>query len=50
MSPITIHDLLTDEEIIELRTAAKDDPRDLVMVDFHLLWRPRPFESAENII
>jgi site-specific recombinase XerD len=47
VSPITIHDLLTDEEIIELRKAAKDDPRDLAMVDFHLLWGPRPSESAE---
>ena len=38
MSPVTIHDLLTDDEIIKLRKAARDDPRDLAMVDFHLLW------------
>jgi len=47
VSPVTIHDLLTDEEIMELRKAAKDDPRDLAMLDFHLLWGPRPSESAK---
>jgi len=47
VSPITIHDLLTDEEIVKLREAAKDDPRDLAMVDFHLLWGPRPSESSK---
>jgi site-specific recombinase XerD len=47
VSPITIHDLLTDDEIIKLREAAKADPRDLAMVDFHLLWGPRPSESAK---
>ena len=47
VSPITIHDLLTDEEIMKLREAAKADPRDLAMVDFHLLWGPRPSESAK---
>ena len=47
VSPVTIHDLLTDEEILKLRKAAKDDPRDLAMLDFHLLWGPRPSESAE---
>lgn len=40
VSPVTIHDLLTDEEIMKLRKAAKDDLRDLAMVDFHLLWGP----------
>ncbi len=47
VSPVTIHDLLTDEEIMKLREAAKADPRDLAMVDFHLLWGPRPSESAK---
>jgi len=47
VSPITIHDLLTDEEITELRKAAKDDPRDLAVLDFHLLWQPRPSESVK---
>ena len=47
VSPITIHDLLTDEEIVKLREAAKADPRDLALVDFHLLWGPRPSESAK---
>lgn len=47
VSPVTIHDLLTDEEIVRVRNAAKDDPRDLAMIDFHLLWGPRPSESAE---
>jgi integrase len=47
VSPITIHDLLTDAEIIRVREAAKADPRDLALVDFHLLWGPRPSESAK---
>ncbi|MBU7030793.1 MAG: tyrosine-type recombinase/integrase, partial [Theionarchaea archaeon] len=47
VSPVTIHDLLTDEEITELRKAAKDDPRDLAVLDFHLLWGPRPSESVK---
>ncbi len=47
VSPVTIHDLLTDEEIIKVRTAARDNPRDLAMLDFHLLWGPRPSESAK---
>jgi integrase len=47
VSPITIHDLLTDEEILILREKAKDDFRNLAMVDFHLLWGPRPSESAK---
>jgi len=47
VSPVTIHDLLTDKEIMKLREAAKDNPRDLAMLDFHLLWGPRPAESAK---
>jgi len=47
VSPVTIHDLLTDEEITKLRKAAKDDPRDLAVLDFHLLWGPRPSESVK---
>ena len=47
VSPVTIHDLLTDEDIVKIRNAAKDDPRDLAMLDFHLLWGPRPSESAK---
>lgn len=47
VSPITLNDLLTEDEIARLRKAAKDNPRDLAMVDFHLLWGPRPAESAE---
>jgi integrase len=47
VSPVTIHDLLTDEEIMKLRKAAKDDPRDLAVLDFHLLWGPRPSESVK---
>jgi integrase len=47
VSPVTIHDLLTDDEIVALRKAAKDDPRNLAMVDFHLLWGPRPSESVK---
>ena len=47
VSPITIHDLLTDEEIVRLREKAKDDFRNLAMVDFHLLWGPRPSESVK---
>lgn len=46
VSTKTIDDLLTEEEIKEIRKAAKDNPRDLAMVDFHLLWGPRPSESA----
>jgi integrase len=38
---------LTNDEIIKLREAAKANPRDLVMVDFHLLWGPRPSESVK---
>ncbi|MBU7046337.1 MAG: tyrosine-type recombinase/integrase [Theionarchaea archaeon] len=45
--PVTIHDLLTDDEIMRIRNVAKDDPRDLAMLDFHLLWGPRPSESAQ---
>jgi hypothetical protein len=48
VSPVTIHDLLTDDEIIKLREVAKPDPRDLAMVDFHLLWGPRPSESVNR--
>jgi site-specific recombinase XerD len=47
VSPITLSDLLTEDEIGELREAAKDNPRDLAMLDFHLLWGPRPSESAK---
>jgi len=47
VSPVTIHDLLNDDEIIALREVAKADPRDLAMVDFHLLWGPRPSESVK---
>ncbi len=47
VSPITLDDLLTEEEITKLREAAKDDPRNLAMVDFHLLWGPRPSESTK---
>jgi site-specific recombinase XerD len=47
VSPITLNDLLTEEEITQLREAAKDNPRDLAMLDFHLLWGPRPAESAK---
>jgi integrase len=47
VSPVTIHDLLTDDEIIKFREVAKPDPRDLAMVDFHLLWGPRPSESVK---
>ena len=46
VSPITIDDLLTETEIEKLRETAKDNPRDLAMLDFHLLWGPRPSESA----
>jgi len=42
-----LSDLLTEGEIIQLREAAKDNPRDLAMLDFHLLWGPRPAESAK---
>jgi site-specific recombinase XerD len=47
VSPVTIHDLLNDDEIIALREVTKADPRDLAMVDFHLLWGPRPSESVK---
>ena len=46
VSPITLDDLLTEEEIRKLREAAKKDARDLAMVDFHILWGPRPAESV----
>jgi site-specific recombinase XerD len=46
VSPITLHDLLTEEEMQILREEAKKDLRNLAMVDFHLLWGPRPSESA----
>jgi site-specific recombinase XerD len=46
VSPVTLHDLLSDDEIVPLREVAKDNPRDLAMLDFHLLWGPRPSESA----
>lgn len=47
VSPITIHDLLTDDEIVKLRDAAKADSRDIAMVDFHLLWGLRLSEIAK---
>jgi len=47
VSPITIHDLLTDKEIKKVREAARETPRDLAMFDFHLLWGPRPSESEK---
>ena len=47
VSPITLSDLLTEEEIIRVREVAKENPRDLAMLDFHLLWGPRPAESAK---
>ena len=47
VSPITIHDLLTEDEILKMREVAKEDARDLAMLDFHLLWGPRPSESAK---
>ncbi|MGD2248797.1 MAG: tyrosine-type recombinase/integrase [Candidatus Methanofastidiosia archaeon] len=47
VSPITLSDLLTEDEIVALREVAKDNPRDLAMIDFHLLWGPRPAESAK---
>lgn len=50
VSPITLSDLLTEDEIIQLREAAKDNPRDLAMLDFHLLWGPPPAESAKLTI
>jgi integrase len=46
VSPVRIHDLLTEDEIEKLKEVAKDNPRDLAMLDFHLLWGPRPVESA----
>lgn len=30
-----------------LREPARDNPRDLAMLDLHLLWGPRPSESAQ---
>jgi site-specific recombinase XerD len=47
VSPVTLHDLLAEDEITKLREIAKDNPRDLAMLDFHLLWGPRPAESAK---
>lgn len=47
VSPITLDDLLSENDIKKLRQAAKDNPRDLAMLDFHLLWGPRPTESAK---
>ena len=47
VSPITIHDLLTDDEIKRMREAARENPRDLALLDFHLLWGPRPGESVK---
>jgi integrase len=44
---VTFEDLLTEDEIKKLREAAKKDARNLAMVDFHLLWGPRPSESAK---
>ncbi len=46
VSPVTLDDILTDDEIGKLREVAKDNPRNLAMLDFHLLWGPRPSESA----
>jgi hypothetical protein len=37
ISPVTLDDLLTDDEIVQLRQVSKDNPRDLAMLDFHLL-------------
>ncbi len=45
VSPITNEDLLTDEEIRKLRNVAKQNPRDLAILDLHLLWGLRPAES-----
>lgn len=47
VSPVKLEDLLTDSEIEKLRAEAKENPRDLAMLDFHLLWGPRPGESAK---
>lgn len=47
VSPVTLDDLLTEGEIEKLRQVAKRTPRDLAMLDFHLLWGPRPSESAK---
>ena len=41
VSPVTLSDLLTDDEIQKLRTVAREDPRNLAMLDFHLLWGPQ---------
>jgi site-specific recombinase XerD len=46
VSPVTLDDLLSENEIERLREAAKDTPRDLAMLDLHLLWGPRPSESS----
>lgn len=45
-SPVTLDDLLTDDEIQLLRETAKPDPMLIAMLDFHLLWGPRPSESV----
>ncbi len=47
VSPVKLDDLLTEDEIKKLRQAAKDNPRDLAMLDLHVLWGPRPTESAK---
>ena len=47
VSPVTLGDLLTDEEIKKMREVAKEDPRNLALLDFHLLWGPRPGESIK---
>lgn len=47
VSPVTLDDLLTEEEIIKMREVCKDKPRNLAMLDFHLLWGPRPSESTK---
>lgn len=46
VSPVTLRDLLTDEEINKVRKVARSSPRDLAMVDFHILWGPCSSESA----
>ena len=63
VSPITIHDLLTDEESVKLREAAKADPRDLRDVEINdeyivvnipqtkTIYRPVPIPLAgESVI
>lgn len=47
VSPVTLGDLLTDEEIKKMREVAKEDPRNLALLDFHLLWGSRPGESIK---